>query len=227
MMVILITLCLVSLAAVGPAAAAAPDKLPPPYRTVQFSVNSSGNIVGTLTINTNQWKYVLNAEGLQPGTEYFFSCRGRFPYIGNTSTNKDGALHLQGPWDPQITDITGDPSFVLTTRPLLGSGCVQPRLASEYLDAFFWAKIWGSLTTPEGSPLPGQTLGIEKSSYDYWTDTYSWSPWRETVTGADGTFEMNGDIGYAPKVVYDGGVYNGTTYCSAWVIAAKSNKVPL
>ncbi len=226
-MVMLITLCLVVLAVIGPGAAASPGKLPPPYRVVQFNVTQNGDVVGLLTINTNQWRYVLNADGLQPATGYYFYCPGRFPYIGYKNTTKDGSLHLQGAWDPQIADITLDPEFILTTRPLVGSGCVQPQLESQYLDAFFWAKIWGSLRTPGGSPLPGQTLEIQESTYDYLTDSYYWSPWRETVTGSDGTFNMYGNAGYAPKVIYDGGVYNGTTYCSAWVIAEKSKKVPI
>ena len=79
MVMILMAICLLVLATAGTGAAAAPQKLPPPFRVVQYDVTYHDDVVGKLSVNTNEWTYVLNAHGLEPDTEYYFYCLGRFP----------------------------------------------------------------------------------------------------------------------------------------------------
>jgi hypothetical protein len=147
-MVIAITLCLLVLAIVGTCAAAAQQKLPPPYRVVQYNVTYHNEAVGRMSINTNDWMYILNAHGLEPGGEYFFSCRGRFPYLANGTANGDGDLHMKGVWDPHEVNVA-DPystlAFILSDRPLLG-GERYTYIDAEYCNPMWlYTKLWGRL----------------------------------------------------------------------------------
>lgn len=226
---IAITFCLLVLLTAGTGAVPAEPKLPPQYRVVQFNVTYYGEVVGLLTVNTNQWTYVMNAHGLQPGTSYFFYSLGRFPAVGTETANENGDLHMQGTWDPQTADITVSPTFVLTTGPLTGAGCVDPVLTAKSYVMAFKSKVWGNLTTSDGSPLPGQPLEIWDREYDAY-DTIFWYRWQETITDDNGGFFVEGPPGlnfHRPKVVYGGGVSGGVTYCSAWVIAPDALIAPL
>jgi len=125
MMVIAITFCLVVLATGGAGVLAAEQKLPPQYRVVQFDVTWNNEVVGRLSVNTNEWTYVLNAHGLQPGTKYSFYRAGKFSAISSATTNENGDLHVGGAWDKQAvsiitTDDTTGPTFFLATGPSSG-----------------------------------------------------------------------------------------------------------
>jgi hypothetical protein len=207
---------------------AASLKLPPPYRGVQFDVIYKNDAVGKLSLNTNQWTYVMNAHGLEPGTSYFFYSLGRFPAVGTGTANENGDLHMQGAWDPQTADITLSPEFVLTKMPLTGTGCVPTQLTAWQYKGIFWAKCWGELTTSDGSPIPDQPLVIEEEYYDDLGETIGYRFFKGTNTLADGTFELGCAEAWGdPKVIYEGGVRDGTTYCSSWAIFTVLKKLPL
>jgi len=177
MMIIVITLCLVVLATVGTGAAAAQQKLPPPFRVVQYDVTYHDEVVGKLSVNTNEWTYVLNAHGLEPDTEYYFYCLGRYPQIAIGTANGDGDLHLMGAWDPEKVNIGGPspaPRFVLFDMPIMGN------MEYSHLDAhschpfFLWFTVWGRLYYLSGDEkigIPGQTLVI--NLYDKETGSFT------------------------------------------------------
>jgi hypothetical protein len=225
MMAIVLTLCLLVLATVGNGAAAAPQKLPPPYRVVQFDVTYHDETAGRLVVNTNEMTYVLNAHGLEPGTEYYFYCLGKFPQISRGTTNENGDLHLAGAWREDIDIVMQTPEFVVTDRPLVGgSYCVTPKLTAKCYAGLVRIIIWGTLSIYDGTPLPDQRLWFEW--YEKKTD--NWWVFEERFTGADGAYKLTAlPTFYAPMVSYPGGEYNGVPYCDVWEICTYSASVPI
>ena len=220
---------LLATVAVGVAAAAQPqNQLPPSYRVAQFNLTYNDNVVGKLSVNTNQWTYVLNAHGLQPGTEYYIY--GQKGLINQKTTNEDGVLHIQGPW-PLKEKVIGTSSsapieFILSDGPLTRGYCLEPQLTSGCFNGMIYTVIWGTLTTSSGTPLPSQSLHID--AWDKKAGAYlRWGDYLET--GADGTFKVTraGAPSRVPAVVYDGGEYNGIPYCDTWVYCTISSKIPV
>ena len=223
-----ITLCLVLIALAGPCAAAAPVKLPPSSRVVQFNVTYNDDIVGKLSVNTNLWTYVLNAHGLQPGTEYYLY--GQKGFIGRKTAGEYGDLHIQGEWPPKEKVIGFSSSapivFILSDGPLTRGFCLEPQLTSGCFNGMIYTVIWGTLTTSGGTPLPSQTLHVD--AWDKKAGAYvRWGDYLET--DADGTFRVTkaGAPSRLPVVVYDGGEYNGIPYCDMWVYCTKSAVIPV
>jgi len=145
---IAITICLLLITIAGTGAAAVQLKLPPPYRVVQFDVTHNDEVIGKLSVNTNEWTYTLNAHGLEPGTEYYFYYRGKFPQIAIGAANADGDLHLQGAWDPQMVNVADPsliPKFILRDMPLMGSERYT-YIDAEYCNPMWlYTKLWGKL----------------------------------------------------------------------------------
>jgi hypothetical protein len=208
-MVITITLCLLVLATIGTGAAAL-QKLPPPYRVVQFNVTYHNEAIGRLSVNTNQLTYVLNAHGLEPGAEYYFSCRGKFPYLANGTANGDGDLHLKGPWDLQevnVADPYAVPAFVLSDRPLLGSARYT-YIDAEYCNpVWLYTKLWGRLYYWNY----GEKAGIADQQVTIWlyedkTGSYT-NYFGTATTDSNGEFLLTKAFAapkYEPLVNYDG-----------------------
>src|SRR5512138_1260228 len=96
-----ILFCLLLLATGGTGVLAAEEKLPPQYRVVHFNVTYDDEDVGRLIVNTNEWTYVLNAHGLEPGTRYSLYRGGKFSAICSEMADGNGDLHVEGAWDPQ------------------------------------------------------------------------------------------------------------------------------
>lgn len=107
----------------------------------------------------------------------------------------------------------------------IGYDCEEPQLTSKCYLGAVRTEIWGTLKTSSGAPLPNQPLRVEL--YEKSSDT--WGYWFDMTTGADGTFkvEKSGAPAYAPMIVYEGGEYNGISYCSAGVICTQTAGVPL
>ncbi|WMW25630.1 hypothetical protein RE474_02595 [Methanolobus sediminis] len=226
MEIILVVLCVLLLTTVGVSAADDQQKLPPKYRVIQFDVTYSGEVVGELSINTNQWTYVLNAHGLEPGTEYYFYSLGRFPQISTGTANENGDLHLKGEWPQEINIIENElsaPKFIVSTIPLTGIIAWTPQLTAKCHIGLFQTSVWGTLTDSNGNPLPGQTIRVE--GYVKKTDT--WSVWYSIETDAYGTFKKT-KFGTPDSLLvrYQGGEYDGTLYLSTWVVPTLSAVVP-
>lgn len=227
MEIIAVLLCVLLLATVGVSAAGTQEKLPPQYRVVQFDVTYKDEVVGKLSVNTNEWTYVLNAHGLEPYTKYYFYCLGQFPQINTGNANENGDLHMQGEWDPQkvnFADSLSTPEFILSASPLFGGNCIIPQLTAKAHAGIFKTTVWGTLTDPSGNPLPYQTLRVD--GYDKWKKT--WMTWYWVETDVDGTFkQIKAGSPDSIIVTYEGGEFNGTTYCSTWVHASESVAIPL
>ncbi len=136
MALIAVALCVIVLTTVGAGAVAAKQGQSPPGKVKQFDVTYNDNVVGKLSINTNTWKYVLNARGLPSDTLYYLYLLGMFPYIDQATTNENGDLHMQGVWAPQLNGVTADtgPSYILSPTLLVGQlGTITgPIYASTY-----------------------------------------------------------------------------------------------
>ncbi|WP_440951766.1 carboxypeptidase-like regulatory domain-containing protein [Methanococcoides sp. FTZ1] len=218
-------LCIFLLATVGVGAAEEQQKLPPRYRVVQFDVTYHDEIVGKLSVNTNQWTYVLNAHGLEPDTEYHFYCRGKFFSINNETANEYGNLHMKGEW-PQEIDVVGTtPEFAVGERLPLGTWCYTPQFTVKCYVGLLRSTVWGTLTDSSGNPLPDQLITV--FWYDKKTDT--WEAWFSVTTDTDGAFKVTSSL--TPKngvkaISYEG-EYDGTTYCDTWAYATYESGVQL
>ncbi len=227
---ILIVVCAVLLGTVGTGAAVAPQKLPPSYRVVQYDVTHIGEIVGTLSVNTNQWTYVLNAHGLEPGEEYYFYSLGNYPQIDNGTANEDGDLHLSGVYPPNIGVESPEllHTFVLTDTPLSGSGCTDSLLKAYFHTGLLKTTVWGSLKNLDGTPLPNQWVYVYRcgSTFcDYLFPNEGLIP-----TDAEGNFLVSGrsnSLSLTIEVFYQYGYANGQSYCEKQVRAQYSGTAPL
>jgi hypothetical protein len=205
-----ITVCLLLITTAGGGVLAAPQKLPPPYRVMQYDVTYKDEVVGKLSVNTNEWTYGLNAYGLEPDTNYYFYYQGWFPQIAIKTTNAAGNLHLQGAWDPQmvnVADLSLAPKFILRDMPLMGNTWYT------YIDAkccnplYLWLTVWGQLyylSEDEKIGIPDQTITI----YAYDKDTGSYSKVFGTVTtDSNGEFSVTKAFSapkYGPMVSFTG-----------------------
>jgi hypothetical protein len=191
-------------------------------------VTYNDDAVGKLSVNTNHWTYVLNAHGLQPGTEYFLY--GQKGYINQETAGEYGDLHVQGAWPLKEkvleTSSSAPIGFLLSDGPLTRGYCLEPQLTAGCFNGMIYTVIWGTLTTSGGTPLPSQSLHID--AWDKKIGAYvRWGDYFET--GADGTFRVTkaGAPSRVPAVVYDGGEYNGIPYCDTWIYCTMSSTIPL
>jgi hypothetical protein len=231
MALIAVAVCAVLLATVGAGTAAAPQKVLPQYRVVQYDVTYNTEIVGKLSVNTNQWTYVLNAHGLEPGTKYYFYCLGNFPQINKGTANEDGDLHLSGAYPPNIG--VENPNllhkFVLTDGPLTGSVCTDSQLTAKYHPGLLKTTVWGYLKNLDGTPLPNQWVYVYACSPNFCDWLF---PSQGLVpTDANGRFEVSGKTGGTMsldiEILYEYGYANGQSYCEKWAKAQYSATGPL
>jgi hypothetical protein len=211
MMVIGITICLVLLATVGTGAAAAQQKLAPPFRVVQYDVTYHNEVVGKLIVNTNDWTYVMNAHGLDPDTEYFFYCLGRYPPIANATSNEGGDLHMAGTWDPEtanVADSSLTQKFIVSDAPLMGSVWYSHIDAYSCNPLYLWFTVWGQLyylsDDDEKIGIPDQTLAIYV--HDKETGQYT-KLYGIVTTDENGEFSLTKAFSspkYDPMVSYSG-----------------------
>jgi hypothetical protein len=216
---IAIALFAVLLAAVGVGivAAASPPKLPPPYRAVQFDVIDNGTVVGKISVNTNQWTYILNAHGLRPATKYYLSC-SVVGTLGSATTEESGELHMKGDWDPLRPDITEGPAptCYVSPQPVATGTIGWADISGKWYTAYLWTIVFGYLTA-NGEPLPGQKIVI--SYYDH----AEWHWWGSDTTDSSGKYSVTKAftrLDYYFKARYDGGYYNDiyydAIYCIPW-----------
>ncbi len=231
MALIAVALCAVLLATVGGVVAAAEPKLPPPYRVVQFDVTHSNEVVGKLSVNTNQWTYVLNAHGLQSGTQYRLYCRGTSPLISTETADDNGDLHMEGAWDqPAVNIITPDdspgPTFFLASGMMSGGHCKATRIVdTEYIITIFATHVEGRLegefynyfTGTMWGNLPNQPVTI------YWWDKrdHRYELWATPTTDSNGHFGVTKAFMknlHTPQIYYQGGTYDGNPYCASYYV---------
>jgi hypothetical protein len=116
------------------------------------------------------------------------------------------------------------------TGPLAGSiGCEDVTLTADCYTPVTHTTVWGTLKTSSGTVLPNQHLVIEEvDSVDYNGNPVSWKLWGETDTRSDGKFwAEGGGVTLRPRVIYNGGDYNGVIYCSASVVCHYVPGLPL
>ncbi len=228
MALIAIAVCACLLATVGAGAAVTPQKLLPQYRVVQFGVTYHTDVVGNLSVNTNQWTYVLNAHGLEPGREYYFYYLGTFPQINNGTANGGGNLHLSGTYPPNIGVESPDllHKFILTDLPLTGFACTDSLLTAKY-HGLLQTTVWGYLKNLDGTPLPNQWVYVYKCNLgfcDYLFPSQGYVP-----TDANGRFLVSGKTGGVIsldiEILYEHGYVNGF-YCDKWTKASYSVTAP-
>jgi len=225
-----ITFCLVLLATFGTCAAAAPVKLPPQLRVEQFDVPYNNEIVGKLSVSTMRWTYVLNAHGLEPGSEYYLYYLGRYPAIGNGTANENGDLHMAGRWPANIgvEDPVLQEKLVLTDGPLAGSDCEDSVLTAKYHPGLFKTTVWGSLKKTDGTPLANQWLYIYRCSMG--VCEWIFSSGSYVPTASDGDYLTSGKTGSSAsldvEVNYEYGYAGGTFYCEKWTKASYSASAP-
>ncbi len=124
-------------------------------------------------------------------------------------------------------------SGALQTGPLAGSigeTCVPTTITSDCYSGMFRAVVWGTLKSSSGTPLPNQHLILLQAyQFDDSGNPVAWEAWKETDTGSDGKFgTIEGEaVYYRPKVVYNGGSYNGVSYCNTSVVCHEVASVPL
>ncbi len=121
-------------------------------------------------------------------------------------------------------------SGALQSGPLVGSiGCVNVSLTADCYTPVTHTTVWGTLKSSSGTLLPYQHLVLEEvDQVDYLGNPVSWKLWKETDTRSDGKFWVEGGgLNYRPRVRYNGGDYNGVTYCSALVNCHYVPGVPL
>ena len=108
--------------------------------------------------------------------------------------------------------------------------CVQPQLKADCYRGMFRTIVWGTLKTPSGTPLPDQhILFLQAYRYDDSGNPVAWEVWKETDTGPDCRLgKVEGEVlYYRPLVVYDGGYYNGVSYCNTSVVCKGVASIPL
>jgi len=223
-----ITFCLLLLATGGAGVLAAEQKLPPQYRVVQFDVTYNNEVVGRLSVNTNEWTYVLNAHGLQPATKYYFYRAGKFSALGSETTNGNGDLHMGGAWDTQAANIIStedspEPTFFLAPGPMPGGYCKPTRIIdSTVVIALFYTHVEGNLQYegygyygPIWGPLPNQPVHI------YWWDkgSQSFELWATPITSSNGHFAVTKAFmknAWLPQIYFQGGTHDGYPLCTSW-----------
>jgi len=193
---ITIAFCVGLLATIGGVSAAPQDpKMPPQYRVVPFNVTYHDSDVGKLIINTNQWTWVFNAHGLQPGTQYYLFYQGKIPGIDTAVADEKGDLHMQGAWDPQ-TNIVDDPEFLPPVQFELSDSPRTGYNIGASLLTYYWfspvnMNVHGQLTDPWNwnAPIVNQTIEIKTWSiihghYVHWASVKTDSEGRFSVTKA-------------------------------------------
>jgi hypothetical protein len=108
--------------------------------------------------------------------------------------------------------------------------CVQPQLEADCFRGMFRTDVWGTLKTSSGTVLPNQhLLLLQADRYDDSGNPVSWEAWKETDTRSDGRFGVvKGEaLYYRPMVVYEGGSYNGVSYCNTSVVCNQVAQIPL
>ncbi len=227
MTLIAIVLCAVLLGTGGAGVVAAKQELPPSYRVVQYDVTYDDKVVGKLSVNTNAWTYVTNAQGLERNTLYYLYCAGKFPYVSKATTNGNGELHMQGAWDQKVNVVTPadspSPTFFLTTDQIVGTGCKATQITDvRYEFLLVGYRVQGTLLR-EGDGPYGTIWGHfpnQKVYIDWWNKrTQQYETWATATTDANGHFSVTKGttpIGFYPAIYYFGGAYDGNTYCSCW-----------
>jgi hypothetical protein len=192
MALIVVAFCAVLFTTVGLGAATPEPKMPPSDRVVDFSVTYNDMVVGKLSVNTNQWKYILNAHDLDPGTQYYFYCLGKFPYISKETADEDGNLHMQGAWDPQKIDIVVSPEiplapleFVLKKTPIAGYN-IGAVLTAHYTFTPVTMTVWGNLYD-QWNERPIANQEIEILHYSLVKGYYV--PWNYVYTDSNGNYK--------------------------------------
>ncbi|MGZ4853019.1 MAG: hypothetical protein ACXV3D_07535 [Halobacteriota archaeon] len=187
----------------------------PQKEKTEFSVTYQGTVTGTLSISAKQQTFAFTGKGLAPNTKYYLSSQEGARLLGSGTSTNAGALQIKGTWD----GIATGPMFILTlTPPSSGEECTATGISAKDTNHVFWGTLSGTLAGQDPYlPLPGQTIsyyvvipymdgghGIESGS---------------TTTGSSGTFQVVfalASINYASSYVkYEGGTYNGVTYCSS------------
>lgn len=169
------------------------DDIPPAYRVIQFNVTFLSENVGKMIVNTNQWTFVMNAHGLEPGTLYYFYCLGKYPWLARGTANENGDLLLKGSLDREKVNVMAPneatmPKFALADHPLEGFN-----IGAE-LTAYYWftpvsLSVHGELYDPwHDQPIPNQT--IEVLRYSIIKGHYV--HWKYATTDADGRFSVSG-----------------------------------
>jgi hypothetical protein len=112
----------------------------------------------------------------------------------------------------------------------IGDTCVPTTITSDCYHGMFRTVVWGTLKTSSGTPLPNQhLLLLQADRYDDSGNPVAWEAWKETDTGSDGKFgKVEGEaLYYRPIVVYNGGSYNGVSYCNTSVICHGVGSIPI
>ncbi len=182
MTLIAAALCLIMLATVGAGAVAA--KQPPSSDKVkQFDVKFGDTVKGKLTVNLNNWRYILNVRGLSPGTTYWLGSEARSSKIVSVTANPGGEVHMGGVLNPEYVRTAALASFYLGTGTLPSTLDEAPGFdAKKCVISSGVTEVYGTLKTADGAPLANEEITI------FWYFGGESDLWKTVTTKEDGSF---------------------------------------
>jgi len=170
----------------------------------EFGVTYLGAPAGTISINTQDWSYIVNLSGLAPGTEYWVAGEGLPDIFASGTADANGDLRLQGVLNP-APNLRGEyfPFYAGTgpTPPTAGLVTLDGKECSGGITS---TDLFGTLTE-DGAPLSGRK--VEFYTYDPYTLDINYPSIGSDTTDSDGKFckvFFGGHLGENVACEYDG-----------------------
>jgi hypothetical protein len=170
----------------------------------EFDVTYLGAPAGTISIDPQDWSYVVNLSGLAPDTEYWLAGEGLPDVFASGVSSAAGDLRLQGILNPA-------PNLRLELSPFYaGTGPTPPTAGQVTLDGkecsggITSTDLFGTLTV-DGAPLSGQK--VEFYTYDPYTLDINYPSFGSDTTDSNGKFckvFFGGHLGENVACEYDG-----------------------
>jgi len=170
----------------------------------EFEVTYLGATAGTISIDTQNWFYIVNLSGLAPDTEYWLAGEGLPDIFDSGTTDANGDLRLQGVLNPA-------PNLRREYSPFYaGTGQMPPTAGLVALDGkecsggITSTGLFGTLKE-DGAPLSGKK--VEFYTYDPYTLEINYPSFGSDTTDSDGEFckvFFGGHLGENVACEYDG-----------------------
>ncbi|NYT20374.1 MAG: PEGA domain-containing protein [Methanomicrobiales archaeon] len=170
----------------------------------EFDVTYLGATAGTISIDTQDWSYIVNLSGLAPDTEYWVAGEGLPDIFASGMADTNGDLRLQGVLNPAPNLRTGVSIF------FVGTGLTPPTAGQVTLDGkecsggITSTGLFGTLKE-DGTPLAGKK--VEFYTYDPFTLDINYPSFGSDTTDSDGKFckvFFGGHLGENIACEYDG-----------------------
>jgi hypothetical protein len=170
----------------------------------EFGVTYLGAPAGTISIDTQDWSYIVNLSGLAPDTEYWVAGEGLPDIFTSGTTDTNGDMRLEGVLNP-APNLRGEFSpFYAGTGPTPPTAGLVTLDGKECSGGITSTDLFGTLTE-DGAPLSGQK--VEFYTYDPYTLEINYPSIGSDTTDSDGKFckvFFGGHLGENVACEYDG-----------------------